>query len=396
MNTPTRRRRMRAALAILGGSVLLGVATPALADTAEPDITPPVITSTGITDGKLVPEVYEFFPVTSDDVGVVKLQALVDGDSSITKCAVRPVVSRSFCQVFLAKWTNDVDATITVRALDAAGNHAEASARVHVDNVAPQVIFTPVAKTAMRSGPVTITLLDVPDDTREATVDELFGPRLATLTAAPWTYTWQASSEASPPCFTIWDKAGNARSLCTHYVIDDAGPAATVTPGNDALLRGSRIATSISATDPAGIGRSYLAGADGAGRPTSYTSASVVAGGDGKRTVTWVVLDKLGNQSTVARTVIVDNTAPALALTKAPKNGAKLTKKVALTASATDRNGVARVQLLVNGKVVATDTTAAYTFTLDPRKYGKKFTVQLRAYDKAGNVRNSGKLTYRR
>jgi hypothetical protein len=39
------------------------------------------------------------------------------------------------------------------------------------------------------------------------------------------------------------------------------------------------------------------------------------------------------------------------------------------------------------GKVVATDAKAGYQFTLNPKKYGKKFTVQMRAYDKAGNVR---------
>ena len=57
-----------------------------------------------------------------------------------------------------------------------------------------------------------------------------------------------------------------------------------------------------------------------------------------------------------------------------------------VTAKATDRFGVARVQLLVNGKVVATDTKAGYRFTVEPEKYGKRFTVLLRAYDKAGNV----------
>jgi hypothetical protein len=64
--------------------------------------------------------------------------------------------------------------------------------------------------------------------------------------------------------------------------------------------------------------------------------------------------------------------------------------------AATDRNGVARVQLLVNGKVVATDSKAGYSFALNPKKYGKTFTVQLRAYDKAGNVRYTGKLTHHR
>ncbi|GGN34942.1 hypothetical protein FHR83_005904 [Actinoplanes campanulatus] len=52
--------------------------------------------------------------------------------------------------------------------------------------------------------------------------------------------------------------------------------------------------------------------------------------------------------------------------------------------------------MLVNGKVVATDAQAAYSFVPNPKKYGKKFTVQLRAYDKAGNLRYSAKRTYRR
>lgn len=81
---------------------------------------------------------------------------------------------------------------------------------------------------------------------------------------------------------------------------------------------------------------------------------------------------------------------------KAPKNGAKLTKTFKITASARDRYGVARVQLLVNGETVATDTNAAYSFTVNPKKYGKKFTVQIRAYDKAGNIQYTAKRTYHR
>jgi hypothetical protein len=47
---------------------------------------------------------------------------------------------------------------------------------------------------------------------------------------------------------------------------------------------------------------------------------------------------------------------------------AKLTNKVTLKAKATDTYGVAKVQLLVNGKVVATDTKAGYQFTLNPEE----------------------------
>ncbi|MEU8661058.1 hypothetical protein [Actinoplanes philippinensis] len=55
-----------------------------------------------------------------------------------------------------------------------------------------------------------------------------------------------------------------------------------------------------------------------------------------------------------------------------------------------------KVQLLVDGKVVGTDGRAGFAFSLNPKRYGKKFTVQFRAYDRAGNVRYSSKRTYRR
>ncbi|MFI7544442.1 Ig-like domain-containing protein [Actinoplanes sp. NPDC049599] len=102
------------------------------------------------------------------------------------------------------------------------------------------------------------------------------------------------------------------------------------------------------------------------------------------------------NAATVYRTVTLDNHAPAVKFAKAPKNKTRVTKTFAVTAKATDRYGITRVQLVVNGKVVATDSKAGYRFTVNPKKYGKTFTVHLRAYDRAGNLKNSSKRTYRR
>jgi Big-like domain-containing protein len=126
-----------------------------------------------------------------------------------------------------------------------------------------------------------------------------------------------------------------------------------------------------------------------------YTSATVASGADGARAVTWVVFDNRGNRTTASRTVIVDNTPPAVAFRTAPKNGAKLSKTAAITATASDRNGIARVQLLVNGTPAAT-AVSGYAFTLRPAQYGKRFTVQLRAYDRAGNTGTTNRLTYGR
>ncbi|WP_436535940.1 Ig-like domain-containing protein [Actinoplanes sp. HUAS TT8] len=178
-------------------------------------------------------------------------------------------------------------------------------------------------------------------------------------------------------------------------VPDNSGPTVTVTPGDRALVRGGQFVTAIEAVDPAGISGSYLDGPDRAALPGSYTRATVASGADGSRTVTWVVFDNRGNPTTTSRTVIVDNTPPTVAFRTAPRNGTKISKPTTFTATATDRNGIARVQLLVNGTPVAT-AASRYAFALRPARYGKQFTVQLRAYDRAGNVRTTNRLTYRR
>ncbi|GIF33700.1 hypothetical protein MB27_23440 [Actinoplanes utahensis] len=194
----------------------------------------------------------------------------------------------------------------------------------------------------------------------------------------------------------VWDALGHASAPKLFRVnIDSTAPAMTVTPAEGALIRGTTFRTSVKATDPHGVSWVQLQGPD---NPTGSRAdtLTVPSGRDGARTVTWLSVDNLGNSVSADRTVIVDNTAPVVGYKSGPKNLSKLTGKTALTAAALDRNGILGVQLLVNGKVVATDVTGPYSFVLDPKKYGTTFTVQFRGYDKAGNYQHSAKLTYRR
>jgi hypothetical protein len=117
---------------------------------------------------------------------------------------------------------------------------------------------------------------------------------------------------------------------------------------------------------------------------------------DGSATMTVRVYDSLNNLTQATRKVVVDNSRPTLRITSAPANNSRLRQKVTITAAATDKYGVARVEMLINGKVAAVDKKTAYRLVLDPSKYGTKFTMQLRAYDRAGNVVHSAKRTYRR
>jgi peptidoglycan/xylan/chitin deacetylase (PgdA/CDA1 family)/archaellum component FlaF (FlaF/FlaG flagellin family) len=85
----------------------------------------------------------------------------------------------------------------------------------------------------------------------------------------------------------------------------------------------------------------------------------------------------------------VDTTAPTAALT-APADGATVRDPITLTADAADNVGVAKVEFLVNGTVVATDTSAPYSATWDPASVaGSSATIAVRATDAAGNATTS-------
>ncbi|GIE87308.1 Ig-like domain-containing protein [Actinoplanes regularis] len=465
----------------------------------SPDTTAPVIVSSGLTADLPHRALFDFRPMVTDNVRAIRLDVTVrtPGESTTwASCKPYSPVAPTFwaCKAnTTSRAGNEFDTEITLQAFDAAGNGSEpVTTKVHIDNKMPKVTFSPKAQTAMRPGPVTIELTDVPDDV--VTVKVLAGgsgDELATLTEAPWSWTWNAVSGAKSPCFQATDKAGNRWPECTEYVvdgrnpditevdyvgsyswnrldngdgwvggvslvratvidqtpivrtewwvngvlawtspedfqwdaraitaptatlelrvwdaagnatsksfpvnIDKAAPTAVISPAEKSLVRGTTFVTSIRATDRNGVAYTGIEGPDYI--PGSRTTARLKSGRDGARTVTWQVIDKLGNSAYLKRTVIVDNTAPAASLKSAPANNAKLTRPFGVTANASDKNGIGRVELLINGKNVAIDYRAGWGFTIDPKKYGKSFTVQLRVYDRAGNSRLTTKRTYRR
>ncbi len=85
-----------------------------------------------------------------------------------------------------------------------------------------------------------------------------------------------------------------------------------------------------------------------------------------------------------------------MSITKGPKNKAKVKGTVKVSVSAKDTHGIARVELLVDGTVVATDRTAAYTLSVDTTKRKKRMKARVRAYDRAGNVAYTSTRTWYR
>ena len=97
---------------------------------------------------------------------------------------------------------------------------------------------------------------------------------------------------------------------------------------------------------------------------------------------TWQVARFFGLDNT-------DATAPSVSLT-APANGASVSGTVTLTASATDTVGVAKVDFLIDGTLVATDTAAPYTYAWNSAAAANgAHTLVARAADAAGNTGTS-------
>jgi hypothetical protein len=457
------------------------------------DETKPMIEDAGLVAHQRVPYVSSFQARVTDNAKVTRVAVTGAPASTLSTCTQQGSSDLWLCKLSQqVGYDGEADNVLTIKAYDVGGNVSEpVSVTVRVDRRYPRYTVSPEPKSSLRSGAVTVALNDVPADVAEVRVlngrtDEI----VTTLTAAPWTYTWDATNDATPPAFLAVDQVGNVWHVSTDYIVDDEAPvinrvdtvsqylpnrvdtgtgwigarggleysvsdespitrtewwvngvlkstfasfawdagtstaptaqvelrvwdaaghtasksftlnidrtvsATVVAPAQNTLIRGTSFVTSVTVNDPHGKAYSTLLAPV---RLTgSQSSAKVASGKDGVKTIIWEVADRLGNVAQFKRIVIVDNTAPTASLKSAPKNRAKLTKTFNVTANASDKNGIARVELLINGKKVATDYRAGWGFKINPKRYGKSFTVQIRAYDKAGNVKYTTKRTYRR
>ena len=81
-----------------------------------------------------------------------------------------------------------------------------------------------------------------------------------------------------------------------------------------------------------------------------------------------------------------DTTAPTVKITS-PLNGATVSGRINVSASAEDNVGVAKVEIAIDGIIKATDTSSPYTYRWNINKQTPTgvHTIQVMAYDAAGN-----------
>ncbi|BBH65515.1 hypothetical protein ACTI_22000 [Actinoplanes sp. OR16] len=361
-----------------------------LSEFGTADTKAPVVAATGLTAGQIVgttPVVVR--PRITDDHGVKRVELLRGGKVVAER---RTPWDKPLTLTAPAKWTGQQD--VTVRTYDYAGHVGEATTNVRFDTVAPTVTFvSPKLNTAVRSPFQVVISTDA--DVTSVTASGV------KMVRQPGTNLWKAtlrSGDGGGGIFSIdaRDAAGNVATPNWTGTVDSTAPTAkTISPAEKTRVR-STVTTSVSGIqDQIGLAKAEL-WVDGkyAGAGTSRKVST--AGKNGNVKLTWKLTDKLGNARTYTRTVIADNKGPSVSITKAPKNKAKVTGTVKVYVKASDTAGVARVELLVNGKVVATDKTSAYVLSVNTKKQAKTMKVRVRAYDKLGNVTYTTTRTWSR
>ncbi|WP_436524978.1 S8 family serine peptidase [Actinoplanes sp. HUAS TT8] len=361
------------------------------------DTAKPVITATGLTAGQTLTQAV-ITPEVTDDHAIARLEEIAGG--RVVAESSGPDWKSLYAQ---APENTRGDVPITIRAYDYAGNYDEMTTVVKVDTTFPVAsIVTPVAGAHVRSGPVPVRVRAA------APVSEVYfwsenGPRID-FTQVAGTNDWVGTALPYPQgSFQVDVKGANGYTIVLpqQLVIDDSGPTATgLTPATNGRVRGTFTSTISGVADGAGIARAELWANGkriGADTTAPYSLAVPTGTANGYVNLVWKLTDKLGNTRDYTRRVIADNAGPTVSISKAPGNKAKVKGTVTVSVKASDPSGVGRVELLVNGKVVARDYRSSYVLSVNTARQAKTMKIQIRAYDRLGNVRvSSTRIWYRK
>ncbi|NHZ66195.1 Ig-like domain-containing protein [Massilia genomosp. 1] len=195
-------------------------------------------------------------------------------------------------------------------------------------------------------------------------------------------------------------------SLAGGVLVDTLAPVVSISSPAAGSVLAQPVSIQASATDLGGIAnvQFFIDGvlaATSVNAPYSY-AWNLDGSPDGAHTIKAVATDLAGRSAesssaiTVKRSAVVPDTAgPDLANISfngaALANGAVLTRSAALTLSASDRSGIARIDLLLDGAVIGTASgSATYTVMLDLANVANgAHTLALRATDSLNNVSTS-------
>lgn len=281
------------------------------------------------------------------------------------------------------------------------------------DATAPAVAISAPSGSTTVSGTVAVSAT-ASDNVAVTKVEFYVNGALQTAdTAAPYTYSWNTEN-FSNGAYTLtakaYDAAGNvgqssAVSVSVNNVVaDTTTPAVTITsPAGGTTISGT-VAVASSVSDNVAVIKVefYVNGAlqttDTAAPYTFSWNTSSFA--NGTYTLSAKAYDAAGNVgqssavSVSVNNVVADTAAPSVAITS-PAAYSTVKGTVCAAVSASDNVGVTKVEYYVGGSLNKTVTASPFGFCVTTTAaFNGTYTMYAKAYDAAGNVKQSKSVTY--
>lgn len=255
--------------------------------------------------------------------------------------------------------------------------------------------------------------VEATDDSQVARVDlDLNGSTVASSASSPAVFAWDTTKYVNGS-YTLRaraiDAAGNVGSSANvgvtvqNVVPDTTAPTAQVTsPASGSTVAGT-VNVGVSGADSVGVTKVewYLNGAlkgssAGASASFAWNTTTVANGSYTLQAKAYDAAGNVGSSATVSVSVqnaAADTTPPSAAILS-PATGAKVAKTVKVSVTSSDNVAVKRVDLLVDGKVYASSTSATVDFSWNTSKVSRgSHSLQAVAYDAAGNPGRSATVT---
>jgi len=277
---------------------------------------------------------------------------------------------------------------IRLLASDLAGNGAETSIIIVVDNTPPSAgINEPVNGAYLKDIiSVNVTGTDANFNRMELYINGIL--KQTWTEGGIQTYDWNtpANTDGSYAIkLIVYDKAGNLMAIMITVTVDNTVPIAEVRkPIEGAYLNGTYIVGTYSYDVNFNRTELYLDGVIvilGSGLQTCSWNTTRVD--DGPHTITLIVYDKARNNVSDTVTVIVDNTKPNVSITS-PLEGAELTGTVTIEFSASDDH-LSLVRLNIDQAIFEITGLTSYNWNTTNVGDGAH-TIRIVALDKAGNT----------
>ncbi len=185
---------------------------------------------------------------------------------------------------------------------------------------------------------------------------------------------------------------------------DTSAPAVSISsPANNATVSGT-VSLTASASDNVGVSRveyfangALLSATNVAPFSYNWSSNSVANGTYSLTAKAYDAAGNVGQSSAVSVTITnagTDTTAPSVAITL-PANNSTVGGTVYTTVAASDNVGVTKVEYYVNGELDYTSTTAPFGFSVaTTTAHNGTYTMYAKAYDAAGNVKQSSTINF--